>query len=445
MKFDTIFIANLAEIAEPLLKHMTPVQRAIEIYEDHVYCDRFVCSDDDDRILVTPLPIDPVFFADMNKLMGFHNVVNYWPEKIDASICEAILNEKWMRERLVTVIKRNPGIKITSYAATAPFKKLLSYLKKRKLSFSAPEMPEASDLWTASFFDSKAGFRQAMSSLDVEHPDMPRGFVTTSPTEVIGWSEYLLRREGGFVMKTNRGLAGAGIKIVKQGDMKIQDVEGFIRQVMHDEPYWQRDDTVIEEYVTPNTKVGARDLSIEFKVDNRGVTYLYPCGMRIATGGGVFKGVEFGRGAVDRKLAAVMEKTGKEFGGILYDNGYRGFFDMDWVYGGAHKMFPIEANLRRTGGTHAYELAKQLLGKDFLNDYYVASQMKTEAPRYAGKKYARLKKELGHLFFPINGVKEGVVPVMTNYLAKGQIGYVVIGRNKQRVAHIEAELLAGLE
>ena len=56
MKFNSIFIANLAEIAKPLTKAMSQSKRETEIFEDHAYCDRFLWTEHDRRVLVTPLP-----------------------------------------------------------------------------------------------------------------------------------------------------------------------------------------------------------------------------------------------------------------------------------------------------------------------------------------------------------------------------------------------------
>ena len=63
--------------------------------------------------------------------------------------------------------------------------------------------------------------------------------------------------------------------------------------------------------------------------------------------------------------------AGLEFGKTIAEYGYRGVFDIDLIRGKQNKMYAVEANLRRNGGTHLHELALSLLGKKYANKYHV--------------------------------------------------------------------------
>ncbi|MFZ5845011.1 MAG: hypothetical protein ACOY0S_00910, partial [Patescibacteria group bacterium] len=79
MAFTSIFFANLAEVALPLVRRMRQSRRIEEVEEDHGLCDRFLFSESDNRLLITPFPIDSQFLADARQLLGFKNVVNVSP------------------------------------------------------------------------------------------------------------------------------------------------------------------------------------------------------------------------------------------------------------------------------------------------------------------------------------------------------------------------------
>jgi hypothetical protein len=440
VKYKTIFIANLAEIAKPLAELMEKSRREDEIFEDHALCDRFLFSDLDGRILVTPFALDPDYVEDTRQLLNDPHLINLFPAKVDDSVCEAIIKDKKLLNKLIKAIEDNPEISLIAYAATPEFLKLVSFLKDQELSFKTPEVPEESARWTSAFFDSKGGFRQAVPYLGSRFTPMPEGFICRTPEEIIGWANYLLEKDGGCVLKTNRGLAGAGVKIIRQKDLKNQSLVDFLKTIIASEPYWTKELTVVEQLVDIDESVAGGNPSVEFQVtDNKDIP-LYVCGMRV-TPEGVFRGVEIGKGAVPPEMVRSLFTQGKLWAKFLQKVGYRGFFDIDWVYDKKGKTYPIESNIRRTGGTHVYELAKKLLGKNYQKNYYIVANNIMSTPRFTGKDYQFIKKSLAHLLYPINGKKEGVVLTDITYLIKGNLGYVVIGKDKKRVAEIEENFL----
>jgi hypothetical protein len=161
---------------------------------------------------------------------------------------------------------------------------------------------------------------------------------------------------------------------------------------------------------------------------------------------GVFMGIEFGKGAVSSKISKHLRKAGKRFGELLKICGYNGHFEIDFVYGGSdNRLYPIEANLRRTGGTHAFEFIKRLLGARFSECYYIVSVNKVTAPKLTNKDYLQSKKLISDIYYPIEGKNEGVILSTVNYLKKGKIGYIVVGTDKKRVYQIEKILLERIQ
>jgi len=443
MKYKSIFIGNIAEMAKPLMKLMDSQKSEEELWEDHWLCDRFLFSDVDDRILITPVPIEKNFFADSCQLLNYKNTVNWWPKKVGESTSEAILEDKELLEKVVREIKLAGGqMKIAAYEATAEFMGLVKELRKMGLNFETPEMPKEENLWLINYFGSKAGFRQATANLGKDFPAMPQGGICTNKEEIIGWASYLLRNTAGFVIKANRGTAGAGLRIVKKEEVGERKPEDFVEKMIEGKRYWVEEIVVVEEYIPPDMSVCGGNPNIELMIPPEGgVKPLYPCGMRV-TPEGNFRGVEFGKGAVQKEAEEILVKSGTLFGEYLQKMGYRGYFEIDFVPRSLRQIHPIEASTRRTGGTHAYELALRLLGKDFADHYYLTTSNLLDAPKFKGKDYLVLKSALSQVLYPIKGKKEGVVLTITNLLKKGQLGYAVVGESRERVGEIENQFLS---
>src|SRR3989344_4258143 len=417
-RFECIFIANLAEISLGLIPFLEPSEVEVEIAEDHALSDRFIFSLPENSILITPHPIDKYFWQDSLALLSRKNVLNFFPKTIEKSVCEAVINDKPLFATLVATIKNNPGLSLISYAGTKEFFALIDKLQSLNLQFFTPEVPESKNRWTASFFGSKSGFRQAASALDSPFPSLPPGIISTDQSEIIGAASHFLTTSDGCVLKNNRGLAGAGLHILRT-EAITGDPGQEVAAVVAKHHYFQKTPVVVERFIPPDMSICGGAPNIELKIAGGEVTPLYVCSMRV-TAEGVFQGVEFGKDAVSDNLTQVLISAGEKYGQALLDYGYNGFFEIDFVQGLDSKTYPIESNLRRTGGTHAFELAGKLIWPDFL------------------------KTQLSDLCYPLNGKKIGLILTIISPLSFGRLGYVVIGTDRKEALDIEKQFLSRL-
>lgn len=136
-----------------------------------------------------------------------------------------------------------------------------------------------------------------------------------------------------------------------------------------------------------------------------------------------------------------MFDFGFEVAKFYQKSGYRGFFDIDFVYGINGRLAPLESNLRRTGGTHVYELGKRLLGESFEKKYYLVANNICDSPKLKGKSFSEIKRIFSKLLYPIKEQKEGVILTIYSYLKMGKLGYVVIGKNKKKANKMELDFL----
>ena len=160
--------------------------------------------------------------------------------------------------------------------------------------------------------------------------------------------------------------------------------------------------------------------------------------MRV-TDKGVFKGIEIHNDVLSDQVAAQIVDTGFFVGEKLAQQGYRGYFDIDFIAAKNGNIYVTESNTRRTGGTHVYYLAQDLFGKDFMYETYALS-----ANIYQIKSNSRLdSSRLFSLLYPLlfdRKRKEGLVITGTSLLEQNGFGYVIFGKNKLRALKIENEM-----
>lgn len=442
LKISSIFIANLAEISLNLIKFMKPNEVDEEISEDHALSDRFIFSLKDNSILITPYMINPQFFSDTLALLGLKNVINLSPPSISTSVCEGLLSDSELFKKIVSVINFNPGISLHSYAGTDEFFSLIDKLNSLNLHFTTPEIPQRMNRWTIRFFGSKSGFRQTVSLIAGKFPSLPLGVLSSDQTETIGWAAYFLKKFSGCVLKHNHGLAGAGLKIILNEDIK-NSPEEFLKKILSTFSFFHHGPVIIEQFIPPDMSICGGAPNIELQIKNGKINPLYVCSMRV-TREGVFQGVEFGRKAVPKKVEKNLRSSGQIFGQTLLSYGYSGFFEIDFVQGSDGKTYPLESNLRRTGGTHAYELALRLLGKNALDESYFVTNNRLLVQQFKNSSYENLKTQVSELFYPINGQKRGLILTIISNLSRGRLGYVVIGKDKKDALEIEQRLLKKL-
>ena len=176
---------------------------------------------------------------------------------------------------------------------------------------------------------------------------------------------------------------------------------------------------------------------LNYKLPTGKAEALYVCAMRV-TPEGVFRGIEIGKGAVSPELEKILAFSGEKWGNYLVTLGYQGYFEIDFVAGTDKKVYPIEANLRRTGGTHVFETTKKLLGETWKDHYIVAKNIH---PGIKTKNYSEVKKIAGKLFYDKTS-QEGVIVTVTTFMPEGKIGYMVIGPTKERTLEIETEFVS---
>ncbi|KKU06616.1 MAG: hypothetical protein UX11_C0032G0008 [Candidatus Collierbacteria bacterium GW2011_GWC2_45_40] len=248
-------------------------------------------------------------------------------------------------------------------------------------------------------------------------------------------------KEGGVVIKTNKGHSGAGVLIFRKGDLpkNFAQCEKKIIKILSRDSYWEKFPIVVESLVIPNPRIGGGFPNAEFFIRQDGeVEFLYYCGMRVDEKG-IFCGVEIGEGVLPKRVASRITDIGYLIGEQFSKDGYRGYFDVDFIAEKGGEVFLSESNVRVTGGTHVYEAGKELVGRNFTKKSFVLSNNMFTLPLKKKFTFGKLYKLMKPILFSRKS-KEGLVICSSNLLHDGYLSYIIFGKNKKRAEALEFEM-----
>ena len=426
----TVDIFNMSEDVWEFIQAITDKDRRDkEIRENACLGDREIwnCPAEGETIMILAKTLSDNFLKYFEEVFG--RKVRVWiPEEKSGIICEDIFEDKQIFNKLVGLSE----IRLVSYCTSVPFINLVSKLREQGVVVKTPEAPEGKDIGVINKYGTKSGIRKTGV---VVAP----GWIIGGVDEAIVKAAEVYRRNNGVVIKTNKGHAGMGVEIFREGDLPTGagETEEAIRKLFSGDEYWRKFPIVVEQYVELDIKVGGGSPNVEIRVEESGgVNFLYPCGMRVNKQG-EFEGVETGPEIINDEVVRRMKDSGTKLGKIYSREGYRGYFEVDFVAGKDGSLYVTESNIRRTGGTHVYNLGVGLFGEGFVNRMSAKSSNWYKLPEKIT--FEEMRNKIRGIEFD-KKKKEGVIITNENTLSLGRLGYVVFGKNKKRTREIEEKL-----
>lgn len=442
----TVYISNLSEDVWPFISAISdPVARRSEIEENASLSDRdlFTLARENHVLFVTPRPVSQEFlryYRDMTGIQDFEVVAT---RVHTGEICRDILQDSDVMDAIVRVANSSRRVELISYATSIQFLQLAAELKHLGLTVITTEAPNEEDAWTVNFYGSKSGIRQLAQSSAAVEPDliMPTGLIVSGIVDAARVAANKYRQYQGVVIKTNKGHSGAGILIFRPGELpnEYHLCEETILAHLKKDAYWDMFPIVIEDFIDVNPNIGGGFPNIEYLIHKNGkVDFLYYCALRV-TREGVFKGVEINNDVIPEKQAAQLIDTGFYIAEQYAREGYRGYFDVDYVAGKNGKLYVTESNVRRTGATHVYHMAEKFFGHDFMHKTYILSNNGYALQDKSLTTFSSMQEKLKPILFT-RKTREGLVIVSENMLTRHQLMYIIFGDTKKRALEIEAEM-----
>lgn len=443
----TVYIFNLSEDVWPFISAMSDKKKQkLEIEENADLGDRdlFSFCAEESMIFVLPRPVDQSFFDYFTSLFGKRNFRVLVPKSHSGVICEDILRDEDVMQALIVAANGQKRLVVKSYTTSQAFLDLVRTLRERGLTIFTPEAPEEEDAWTVNFFGSKSGIRQLSQQSRAIEPDfmMAEGIVVSGIIDAsrIAANKYV--SEHGVVIKTNKGHSGAGVLLLREGELpnEYAPCQKAILEMLEKDEYWKLFPIVIESLLSVSQTVGGGFPSAEFQILKNGhVEFLYYGGMRV-TKNGVFNGMEIHDGAIPEQAAVRMVDTGFFIGEQYRAAGYRGYYDVDFVAAKNGQLYVTESNVRRTGGTHVFATAEKLFGKDFMYLTYILSNNTYKLSPDKIYTFNEMLTILRPVLYE-KRTREGLVIISENLLSYHQLGYIIFAKTEKRARDLEAKMM----
>jgi len=437
--YKTIIFANGAEaFKNVLIKIKDKKEKRRRLCLEHSLSERAFFWKGDNKIVITPFLISPELVDKNMSIANFFSFKNLAPSKLDVSLSKAVMKDRNLWNTLLGIIKDNPGMELSPYSVTEEFLMLVEQFKKEKLEFSVCEQPSVRSTWTISYLDSKAGFREEMLKFQ-SFVRIPDGFICRSKKEAIEIVKFFYANEQSCVIKSNYGESGWGLIFIKQENYSSSyDLEMEIRRKFDCDNIWENEIIIVEEFIECNPKIGGGFPSVEVIVTDKGPEITYSC-IQLFGDQGEFIGVVLGKIVLNNNIKSELYRLSYVIGKRYWELGYRGFFDIDFVVSQRCKIYALETNARRTGGTHVFDIAREILGSNWEREFYILSQ---DFFRYGSKILSAdiLLKTMYNILFPIQSKKKGVIITVVSRCVPS-IGFVIIASTSKEAKDIYSRLL----
>lgn len=443
-----IYMANMAEDVWSFIQHLSPQQQSIDIDGCNLTSDRELCSvlGQPDPLLILPLSVNSNFISYLQSLIPSFNPIVLVPNTTTGQISLDCLNDESIMQKLVNLSQKNHLV-VTSYCTSQQLYEFLKFFQNRNISINTPEMPDQSNSGVVDYFGSKTGFRKFIHAHPSPNFVMSPGKTFDHFQSALDYAANVFLENGGVVLKTNKAHSGIGV-IIAPPNPSLNDkasVISYLESKIKDDDYWHHLPLVVENFIPIDQNVAGGTPNAECFINDQGqIEVLYTCGMRIDFEGtimgesGAFMGVEFGKDALSSEVTSQLTNLGKLLGHEYAKRGYRGYFDIDCLYGQDGQLYISESNVRRTGGTHIYHLAKTLLGPNFLAEKYIISNNYHPLPKQSWNLVKILE-----LFEPILyqvQAKSGLIITADHTLQINYLSFMIVGNDKNHALEIESQM-----
>lgn len=432
MRQEKIVVSNLSEAFIDFL-NKNPHNKGNLLDVELNLDDQAVLWEGDNSLVIASHQIAPPHMRHLREALGYTNIEVLSPNRISGRLSHDITGD---RDLMLEIADRtHPAHEptyFTPYCVTSEFVSLVNQLMQQGANIVTPEIPDKENLWIVKSVDLKSGFRKLCRELLQGSPiRIPRGFSCDTSDQVATIAYHFSRIGTPCIIKPSDGEDGIGQSIIPPG----ADLN-FILDRVSENPFIQQGDAVVEEYIDSDSTV--RSPSIEYRIKDGKLEYMYSC-KQILSPTGTFLGVDIGPGLLPRGIKNQMVRAGGAFGNALVALGYKGIFDIDFIVSKDQKVYAVEANLRRTGATHAHATGVRLFGSRYESSTFLRSS--DVDPCISGQMSSDdVFLALDDLLYPHLGKDSGVIITVSAGISDGRLGYIVVGKSPQEVAALQDEL-----
>ncbi|MSR71653.1 MAG: ATP-grasp domain-containing protein [Candidatus Taylorbacteria bacterium] len=425
-KYQSIIIANDAEAFTTIIEGIADKNcKTQKINKEHFLSSRFLFWEKDNKIVITPFEIERAVLDQLNNL-GYINTICWTPKGKGINLCEEILRDTDLFIKLKNLISENPSITLSPYCYTKEFAQLIEMLREEHLIFTVDQEPQKKSAWLVDYLGSKIGFRIEIEKLKIKSPEF---FICKSKKEIIAAGKWFLEQKKSFVAKVSQGEGGWGVLLV-DNDTKIQEE-------LDSDSIWEKEPFIVEEFID-SIPGDDNSPSVEVCINNKKVTVKYVCN-QILDARGKFMGILMGQDCIDKKIQLKIHLIAKKIGKRYKELGYRGYFDIDFILSKDGELYPVETNVRRTGGTHVFDSARYIFGDKWFKETVCFSN---DCFTYKGNILSsnEIFRKIKKLQMPMQQKREGVI-ITTIDTNSPVFAFIIFASTKVKAISIYKQLI----
>jgi hypothetical protein len=385
----------------------------------------------------TSLPIPHA--QHLYKQAGFNNTQYECPENPSGWLSLDILREPALLRRLIEYAGEGHTVQLIPYATTTQFLELVEALENdHGLTVQLPESPTRERLWIRDYIDTKIGYR-VLASRWLPNADqlLAEGLACQTREVAADAVNWFFLNGRACIVKSDIGENGFGNLLMRPGDFETRaEIMTHLRNSRFINDQW----LTVEEMIEADHPLSP-SLEVYVPPQGQGEPFITYVSDQLFQGFGDFCGVLVSRELLDTPWYQPLADAGMIMAQRLQEMGYVGHFDLDTVVNDDGRVYLLEINPRRTGGTHVHDFAWFVFGEDYLKTHAFLSNDTLSSGSITD--FDELLSVIGDFQYPMSGdTNRGIFITVTSALEAHEFGCIIAGTDTADVVEIQRTLQA---
>jgi hypothetical protein len=427
-----VVICNISETFYDFLSRADNIERLIK--GEQYRGDRAIVWAGDPKLVFTSLPIPHA--QHLYQQAGYPHTEYVAPEQPTSWLSLDILREPSLLRRLIDYSGEQRTIQVIPYAATDQLLTLVETLERdHHLTVLLPESPGREQLWIRDYVDTKIGFR-VLASRWLANADelLPEGVACQTIDNAADAVLWFSNNGRSCLVKSDIGENGIGNVVIPAGRFSTKpEIIDHLHRFRFINDQW----LTVEEFIEAENPSSP---SLEIYVPPQGKPEITYVSDQLFQGFGDFCGVLVSRELLNTPWYPPLAESGLILARRLQQMGYIGHFDLDTVVNDAGRVYLLEINPRRTGGTHVHEFADHVFGSDYLKTVTLLSNDTLSSGSITD--FDELLTVVGDLQYPMQGKNRGVFITVTSALEAHEFGCIIVGADTAEIIEIQRQMQA---
>ncbi len=432
-----VVVCNISETFFEFLNRAPQAEARARLIQGEQYRgDRALLWLGDPKLVLVSFPVPHAEY--LCRTLGYPGTQYAAPANPSPWLSLDIMREPALMNRLVEYAGPDRVVQLVPYATTRPFLQLAETLRSDYgLTVLLPESPAPDCLWVRDYIDTKTGFRVLVSRwLPDADTLLPRGVVCQTRTMAAAVVQWFIVNKCRCIVKADLGENGIGNYVWPETwaapDAILRELQG--------NPFWQDDWVTVEELIVSPTMLSP-SLELFVPPPELGVPFITYLSQQLFMEFGDFCGVLVSRELLEQPWYPRLAESGLRIAARLQALGYVGHFDLDAIVDESDRVFLLEINSRRTGGTHVHELAQHLWGPRYLDEVVLLSHDTMDSGVITDPD--KLLETVGDLLYPMPHEQRGVILTVTSSLsAAHEFGCIIVAASVQEAVTLQQTLMA---